>query len=159
REDFLGEDKKAKYIKAQNDNRKEKDFAKADLNKYYSIKNSDEYQKLLLKARLLREQNGQDVYELGENNKLDIRNLDAYDVDHIVPVSRGGSDAMVNKVLTKREINQTQKSNKTPYEMYYKEGSKETWAKYLEHLKDVYGKNISNHLDKKYLLLTSDKAI
>lgn len=159
REDFLGEDKKAKYIKAQNDNRKEKDFAKEELNKYYSIKDSEEYQKLLLKARLLREQNYQDVYDLSENNKIAIQNLDAYDVDHIVPVSRGGSDAMVNKVLTKREINQTQKSNKTPYEMYYKEGSKETWVKYLEHLKDVYGKNISNHLDKKYLLLTSDKAI
>lgn len=158
REDFMGEEKKAKYIKAQNDKRKEKDSAKDELEQYYSFSNSKEYQKLLLKARLLREQNYQDVYELGENNKIAIEELDAYDIDHIVPVSRGGSDSMANKVLTKREINQTKKKDKIPYEMYYKDASEETWQKYLKHLKDVYGNNISKYLDTKYELLTSDKA-
>ncbi len=65
-----------------------------------------------MKIELLRLQGGECLYT---GAKLCPSKLDEYQIDHIVPRSRGGPDAMVNYILTTREANK-EKDNKTPFE-------------------------------------------
>ncbi|MDR1720925.1 MAG: hypothetical protein LBR09_00800, partial [Endomicrobium sp.] len=65
-----------------------------------------------------------------------------YEIDHIVPRSRGGSDSLVNMVLTKRKFNQD-KGELTPYEWFHKKRSQD-WDCYVKNVSEVFGS------DKKY---------
>lgn len=152
REELLSLEKKNKYIQEQNDNREEKDKAIKEITAEITSEN-------ILKMRLFREQNGIDVYDLSDKNTLIIENLAEYDIDHIVPVSLGGADSYINKVLTKRELNQSKKKNRTPYQWLFENGSKEIWAKYRANLERAYGKKSDRRLHKKIELLTSDAAV
>ncbi len=65
-----------------------------------------------MKIELLRQQGGECLYT---GDKLSPTKLDEYQIDHIVPRSRGGPDAMVNYILTTEKANKD-KDNKTPFE-------------------------------------------
>lgn len=151
RDEFLNPDKKKDYEKIQKANKERRDQAISDLKGPITGDN-------IIKMMLFREQNGIDIYDTSAHNKLTIEDFDNYDIDHIVPVSIGGSDSTINKVLTKRELNQTKKRNQTPYEWLFKKASKETWLKFIENIETAYKSNKS-HLSKKIDLLTSDNAL
>ncbi len=101
----------------------------------------------LLRYQLLRQQNGICVYT-GE--PLELTQLESYEIDHIVPRSLGGPDAMLNYALTTRAHN-ADKGNRTPFDWLRGKGH---WQAYLERV----SKN-SNFNRKKKDLLTSDKAV
>ena len=62
---------------------------------------------------LLRVQGGVWLYT-GEG--LIPEKLDEYDIDHIVPRTKGGPDAAVNYVLTRGKTNREEKGERTPFE-------------------------------------------
>jgi len=64
---------------------------------------------------------------------------DAFERDHILPISRSSDDSISNKVLVLSSENQ-KKSNKTPYEYFGKD--KERWEKFENFIrsKEVYAK-------------------
>lgn len=81
--------------------------------------------------------------------------------EHIIPVSRGGSDSIDNQVLACQRCN-CSKGDKDPYEWYGEERKYEisrlVWGKYLKIIYDMYekqntlDKNCSNTLDLSYIL-------
>ncbi len=149
REDFVGEQRKNEYLDIQNKNTKNIELAVKllkDANKQCSSIN-------ILKARLLIEQNNTDLYEIGENRKMSITNIDNYEIDHIVPRSRGGSDSFSNFGITSINNNQT-KLNRTPYEWFHQDKKTEDWSSYIKNIEGIKG--LSKH---KIKLLISDKAI
>lgn len=148
RNDFLSDKQKAQLIKHQ----KEQAKINHQLAQEAGIKN-------VLKMRLLREQKGIDLYDTSENRHLSATQLDQYDIDHIVPQSRGGADSYVNKVLTKRSLN-IEKKNKTPYEWLSVDSAK--WSAFLSNLKEVGSQTSAQNgglSDKKMELLTSNQAV
>lgn len=138
REDFLSPEEKEKLIKFQ----KTQSALHKKLAKEAGLKN-------VLKMRLFMDQKGIDLYDTTENRALSATQLDEYDIDHIVPQSRGGADSYANKVLTKRSLN-IAKSNRTPYE--WLSGDSAVWSAFLSNLKEA---NLS---DRKFELLTSNQA-
>ncbi|GHT17159.1 hypothetical protein AGMMS49573_08490 [Endomicrobiia bacterium] len=150
REDFIGENKKREYQKIQDRNKKEIEDAIKFLDDAGVLKSSES----ILKARLLKGQNCEDIYDTSENRHLSILKLYEYEVDHIVPRARGGSDSLLNFVLTKRKLN-AGKSNLTPYEWFHKERNAD-WDSYIKNVKDIFGSDKRNN--KKIKLLISDKA-
>ncbi|GMO55007.1 MAG: hypothetical protein Ta2C_09170 [Candidatus Endomicrobiellum trichonymphae] len=151
REDFIGKNKKIEYQKIQNRNKKEKEDAIKFLDDAGLLKSSEH----ILKARLLKRQNCEDIYDTSENRHLSILKLDEYEVDHIVPRARGGSDSLLNFVLTKRKLNAA-KSNLTPYEWFHHKERNADWDSYIKNVKDIFGSDKRNN--KKIKLLISDKA-
>jgi len=75
--------------------------------------------KNILKYRLYQQQNGKCIYS---GQALDLRQLDSYEVDHILPYSRSLDNGFNNKVLCLKSENQA-KRNRTPYE-YFKQSGK-----------------------------------
>jgi len=63
--------------------------------------------------------------------------VEAFDVDHILPISRSSDDSISNKVLVFSDENRA-KSNKTPYE-YFGNDSKR-WEKFEKFVRSMYGK-------------------
>ncbi len=151
RDEFIGEEEKRLLEKVNQENFKNNLEAYDECIKY-GLSVSRESGNLE-KMKLFRLQKGIDIYNVfNENRTIIPQELDAYDVDHIVPISRGGADSFVNKVLTSRELNQNRKGNKTPYEWLF--ADRALWAEYQENLKKA-GITSSLKLD----LLTSDKAV
>lgn len=74
--------------------------------------------KTRLKLRLYKEQDGKCVYT-GEclDPKLIISNPNAYDIDHIIPLSVSLDDSMANKVLVYNDANRA-KGNLTPIQAF-----------------------------------------
>ncbi|MDR0953595.1 MAG: hypothetical protein LBM71_05425, partial [Elusimicrobiota bacterium] len=107
----------------------------------------------ILKMRLFTEQGGVDIYDTTETRNLDETKFSEYEIDHIVPRSRKGSDSIENMVLTKIALNKS-KINYTPYEWFNKEkGNKEKWDKFRENIATANGLS-----DYKKMLLISDRA-
>lgn len=148
REDFVGKDREKEYVSLQNANKKEIESAIKKLQDA-GIKIN---QKNILRARLFLQQDGKDVYDISENRNLSFQNLEQYEIDHIVPTTRGGSDSFSNFVLTKLQNNQN-KENLTPYEWFYKKNS-DKWNEYIKNVESI--KNLGKH---KTELLISDAAI
>ena len=149
REDFAGEEKRKEYIDIQNKNAKNIDLAVKllkDANKQINNRN-------ILKVRLLIEQNNTDLYELSEHRNMSIANIDNYEIDHIVPRSRGGSDSFSNFLITSINNNQI-KLDRTPYEWFHQDKTKDDWDTYIKNIEKI--KNLSNRRIK---LLISDKAV
>ncbi|MDR1774293.1 MAG: hypothetical protein LBR30_05435 [Clostridioides sp.] len=148
REDFAG---KTKYIKFQNDNKKEKEEAENILEKY----NINITRENILRARLYKQQKWEDIYDTSEKRKIVISRLsEDYQIDHIVPRSRGGSDSLANMVLTKASLN-GDKGDKTPYEWFHEKRSKD-WDFYVKNVKEIFGSD--RKYKRKIELLISDKA-
>lgn len=150
REDFLGKKAKNKYQKEIDKNYKRNTAACKKLEKEgipVTYKNID-------MLKLFEEQKGINVYEV-ESDERNFKYTDwhSYDIDHIVPVARGGSNSFLNKVLTTKDLNENKKMNKTPYEWFFNDKSK--WNDFLENLKrtDIDIKS------KKYLYLVSPNAV
>ena len=160
REDFAGEEKRKEYIDTQKKNTENIEQAVKLLKDADMPLNS----RNILKVRLLLEQKYKDVY-LSANDKdkfydvyelknnLSIKEIDNYEIDHIVPRSRGGSDSFSNFVITTK-INNQSKKERTPYEWFHQDKSKEAWDTYIKNIENI--EKISNH---KIKLLISDKAI
>lgn len=124
--------------KYQNDSEKENDEIRQELKDDYSPVNFE-------KLKLLRKQGGQCIYS---GKPISITNLENCEVDHIYPRSKGGNDALYNKVLCLRKENQA-KAGRTPYQ--WLSGDEERWAVFVDRvtrLKSSLGK-------KKFELLTS----
>ena len=61
----------------------------------------------------LEKANYQDVYASEDDGLTDLDILDAADlhIDHVVPISKGGSDSINNKVVTRASTNLRKASN------------------------------------------------
>src|SRR3989339_838064 len=142
REDFMGDKKRREYIKIMNQRRKAKDEA------FNEIKDLVKGKQSLIKQLLLKEQGCKDIYSY---ETLIPSQLNDYEIDHIVPRSKGGSDAMYNKVLTKASNNQ-EKGNRIPFE--WLSADKEKW--------NMFYKNVESfrlNWKKKELLLAKDPTL
>lgn len=150
REEFISEKEKVKYQKEIGANYK-KNIAACE--KLRNEKIPITYKNIEM-IKLFEEQKSINIYDV----KSDTRNLkytlwSSYDIDHIVPTSRGGTNSFSNKVITTNDLNQSEKGDKTPYEWLSCDNSK--WNDFLENLKrtDIDVKS------KKYLYLISPDAV
>jgi len=113
--------------------------------KYVTSKN-------ILKVRLWQQQDEYCLYALSKYEDAkkakittgsivaDIKGkVEAFDVDHILPISRSSDDSISNKVLVFSSENRV-KSNKTPYEYFGKD--KKRWEKFENFIqsRDMYNK-------------------
>lgn len=142
RDEFLSDEQKKQYER----DLKKKQKINAELAQEYGEKN-------VLKMKLFNEQKGMDLYDFTENRQLEATALDQYDIDHIVPRSQGGADSYVNKVLTKRTLNEA-KGGRTPYEWLSEDSA--AWSQFLTNVKQARGKNGLS--DYKVELLTASYA-
>ena len=83
------------------------------------------------KHKLLKMQGGICVYS-GQN--IEISDFDTCEIDHIYPRTMGGNDALYNKVLCYRVMNQD-KSGRTPYE--WLSANEEQWVIYVNRLNKI----------------------
>lgn len=139
---LYGKKKKDKYIKENNENRKIKDEAVQNL-----LDNKIPIKENLTRMILYLEQGGRDPYS---GQTLKVGAIENYEIDHIVPRSMEGPDAMFNKVLTDRN---QEKGDKTPYQWLY--GTDE-WDKFHRNVMDMYGGK--DKFKKKTKLLLSKNA-
>jgi CRISPR-associated endonuclease Csn1 len=143
REDFMGAEARSEYrafVKRQTEKRAEAQAAakKAKLKGKAAP----------LKLQLLEEQGGICLYT-GES--LEIKKIDQYEIDHIVPRSRMGPDAPYNRVLTTHRTNSDEKGNRTPFEWL---GGSAQWPEFLKRVESAQ-KNIRG---KKARLLVAPDA-
>jgi CRISPR/Cas system Type II protein with McrA/HNH and RuvC-like nuclease domain len=89
--------------------------------------------------RLGNQQKWIDIYDTSSNRKLTPKDIEQYEVDHIVPQSRGGSDSFSNFVLTKNKFNQA-KGGLTPYEWFQK-SRKDDWQTYVKNVHGMFKDN------------------
>ena len=124
RDDFIGKEKK-KEISLQNAKRfKEKLEIAKELDEA-NLKGA----KMLVKLELLRKQGGMCIYTGEPISPSDLPNME---IEHIVPRSRGGPDALYNYVITREKWNK-EKGDRTPYEWL---SSTDKWASYSERVKN-----------------------
>lgn len=149
RSTFLGEDRLKEHNRMQKEGEKEWKTAREAAGEQSS-----------LRMLLFRLQNGKDLYDTTENNALVETNLGDYEIDHIVPRSRGGSDSPLNMVLTKHELN-IDKGNLTPYEWFQRKRTPAEWTAFVDAVKKInvvpdtrYGKRKRTKIE----LLTSPEA-
>ena len=139
---LYGSKKAQATLKAMKDNeKKNEDIAKKlkDVNAY-SATNFD-------KLKLLEMQDGRCIYS---GKKIAISDLDKCEIDHIFPRSRGGNDALYNRVLCYSIENQNKK-DKTPYEWLH--NNDEIWNDYVKRITELKKENKINKT--KFELLTS----
>ena len=113
--------------------------------KYITSKN-------ILKVRLWRQQDEYCLYSLSKYDNAKRAKIttdmivdeikysgNAYDIDHILPISRSSDDSISNKVLVLSSENKA-KSNKTPFEYFGRD--KKRWEKFESFIrsKDMYKK-------------------
>ena len=115
RDEFMGKIAKTEYDKFLKAQTKERQTTVKELEDAGFKKPSGE---LIRKMMLFRQQNGTDYYSL---LKLTVSKLDEYEIDHIIPRSKGGPDAFYNITLT-TGVNNSAKGDKIPSEwLSYKE--------------------------------------
>lgn len=107
REDFMGYKAKLEYNKFLKTRTEERAKAKKEALEAGATETSAGF-----KLELLKAQQGICLYT-GEG--LVPTSLDEYDIDHIVPRSKGGPDSALNYALTTRAANK-EKGNRTPFE-------------------------------------------
>lgn len=143
RTDFMGKKAKLDYEDFMRKRAKERKEARADAEKAGATEKSAG-----LKMELLRLQGGRCLYT---DAALLPTNLEQYEIEHIVPRSRGGPDAMVNYVLTTKDANK-EKGERTPFE----------WLSGTNHW-DGYRTRVTALQtalrNKKVLLLLSENAV
>jgi CRISPR-associated endonuclease Csn1 len=153
-ESFLGQQAQTDYGAWA---RKRKDEAKEALEivKQLGCESRDAVQKYLL----LRAQGFQCVYfpngtlninathqQLSDapciytEQKIGLANLDDLVIDHIVPQQGGynGPDAIVNKVVTTRHVNEQMKKCRIPFE-WFQQDMPEKWAAYVKRVSSLHG--------------------
>lgn len=127
REDFMGEKAKRELMKFQRDRAADRIRAKQEAAAAGATEGAAGFKMELLKA-----QGGICLYT-GEG--LIPEELDEYDIDHIVPRTKGGPDAAVNYVLTRRGTN-AEKDNRTPFEWLSKT---QGWDSYVNRVRSRIG--------------------
>lgn len=127
RDDFLGKKKKAELSRIMAERRAERQKAAKELDE----ENIGGGGKILLKYMLLKAQKGECVYT---GAPLEPANIAQYEIEHIVPRSKGGADSIFNYVLTTSETNK-QKGDRTPYEWLRSGGA---WQSYVERVNKLY---------------------
>ena len=83
-----------------------------------------------IKLKLLKQQGSKCIYT--EGTTLGLSDLENCQIDHIVPISKGGNDALTNKVLCLSTANQ-QKGDRTPYEWFMQDKPNE-WEVYFSRI-------------------------
>lgn len=150
REEFISEKEKNK-LNAEN-----KERQKHNEKAYKSLKELgiNPSSRNIEKYKLCEAQKWIDVYNVfSEYKKIKPEELENYDIDHIVPTSKDGADSFANKIVTSKELNQSKKGNRTPYEWLFNDKAK--WADFLGNIKNAG----IDEKSTKYLLLTSKDAI
>ncbi len=153
-ESFLGQQAQFDYGSWARERKKEAKDA-LEIIKELGCKSRDAVQKYLL----LRSQGFQCVYfpngtlnidatqrQLSDEpciyteQKIGLANLDDLVIDHIVPQQGGynGPDAVVNKVVTTRHVNEQMKKCRTPFE-WFQQDMPEKWAAYVRRVSSLQG--------------------
>ena len=123
REDFMGKRAKMELSKFMKQRAEERIKAREEAAKAGATERSAG-----LKLELLRAQGGHCLYtDVG----LDPSRLDEYEIEHIVPRSRSGPDAVFNYVLTTHAVNE-EKGDRTPYEWLSSTGG---WDAYVNRVR------------------------
>lgn len=132
RDDFLGKKAKADLSKAINDRAKEKKKYAEELDSQREIF-GPKYasKKMLLKYELYSKQKGECIYT---GRALGFSDLEQLEVEHIVPRSRGGPDALYNYVLTDEKTNKD-KGDRTPFEWLSSKGVE--WDAYRDRVRGL----------------------
>jgi CRISPR-associated endonuclease Csn1 len=141
REDFMGRRAVIEYRSFLKKRETERKRAREDAAKVGATERS-----AALKLELLREQGGICLYS---GVGLHETKLDEYEIDHIVPRTKGGPDAVINYVLTTRTQND-EKDNRTPFEWLSKTND---WDAYVQR---VRSRGIALRNKKLKLLLNED---
>lgn len=144
REDFMGEVAKRELQNFQRERERERTEAKTEAAKLgFDGRSSG------LRYELFKAQGGICLYT---GKPLAETELDKYEIDHIVPLSLGGPDAVVNYVLTFHEVNHTKEKGKlTPYALLH---GTDGWDAYVERVKA----RATSLRNKKVQLLTREDA-
>ncbi len=125
REDFMGKKAKIEYFSFIKTRAKERAKAREEAANAGATEKSAG-----LKLELLCAQDGCCLYT---NEGLVPSKLDEYQIDHIVPRSKGGPDAVVNYALTTQKTNEA-KANRTPYDWFHQE-MPEKWDSYVNRVR------------------------
>lgn len=117
---------RAEIIKTQNDNEKLNDAAK-QLCEECGVEPTGGYGGNLNKAKFYKMQNAKSAYS---DKPILLKDLftNEYEIDHIIPQSRGGGDNTSNLVLCRNDENRN-KNNQTPYEWFGHNEEKWEWFK------------------------------
>lgn len=126
REDFMGKKAKLELSKFMRDRAEERKKAREEAANFGATEKSAG-----LKLELLRAQGRQCLYNKGE--AMIEEKLDEYEIEHIVPRSRGGPDAVFNYVLTTHATNK-EKGDRTPYEWFHQDRPGE-WDAYVSRVR------------------------
>lgn len=136
-------DERKKIEKKQAENRDKNNSAQMEFEELVGRKATI---REVLKYKLYRDQDGKCMYS-GE--RIELANLDAYEVDHIFPYSRSLDNSYTNKVLVKYTENQA-KGSKTPYEYF---GNTPRWDEFVGRVSATKGlgaRKIRNLLNKDF---------
>lgn len=144
RTDFMGEDAKRDLAKFQKDREKTREESRAMMKDHEIDDRSAP-----LKYELLKQQGDTCLY-CGKLIGISDIGDDLVDIDHIVPRSKGGPDAMINYVLAHRTCN-AEKNNQTPFAWLH---STNTWQGYL----NIIDQHATTLRNKKVQLLTREDA-
>lgn len=125
REDFMGKKARMELSKFMKQRAEERKQAREEAAKLGSAERSAG-----LKLELLRAQGGRCLYT---DAGLEPSRLDEYEIEHIVPRSRGGPDAVFNYVLTMLPTNKD-KGERIPYEWFNQDRLGE-WDAYVNRVR------------------------
>ena len=125
REDFMGKKAKIEYFSFIKRRAEERIKAREEAASAGATEKSAG-----LKLELMRAQDGCCLYT---NEGLVPSRLDEYQIDHIVPRSKGGPDAVVNYVLTTQKANEA-KADRTPYDWFHQE-MPDKWDAYVNRVR------------------------
>lgn len=144
RTDFMGEDAKRDLAKFQKEREKTREESRAMMRDHEIDDRSAP-----LKYELLKQQGDTCLY-CGKLISISDIGDDLVDIDHIVPRSLGGPDAMINYVLAHRSCN-AKKDNRTPFDWLH---SSDRWQGYL----NIIDQHATTLRNKKVQLLTREDA-
>jgi CRISPR-associated endonuclease Csn1 len=125
REDFMGKKAKLEYFSFIKKRAEERIKAREEAANAGATEKSAG-----LKLELLRAQDGRCLYT---DEGLIPSKLDEYQIEHIVPRSKGGPDAVVNYVLTTQKTNDA-KADRTPYDWFHQE-MPDKWDAYVNRVR------------------------
>lgn len=144
RTDFMGDDAKRDLAKFQKEREKTREESRSMMRDHEIDDRSAP-----LKYELLKQQGDTCLYC---GNLIGISDIgdDLVDIDHIVPRSQGGPDAMINYVLAHRSCN-AKKNNQTPFKSLH---NTDMWQGYL----NIIDQHATLLRNKKVQLLTREDA-